>query len=219
MNPRFTGQGPFDAAEWEPYLIAGMLNGTGQTSRDLLARVPVQAFTGALERCAWVALIAADAADSNLIGVLTADGIPVETILGWAQLDREGAFTTTAEREVLRAYNEQKLRAAAADFAARRIGPEELAAATAAAASDATGENVIVLPGGDVSITAAAEKVFSLIGRAHGLFYRGGRVHEIAGNADGTRRLDPISPAQFRSRLECYGRVFTWRAGKVGGKF
>lgn len=71
----------------------------------------------------------------------------------------------------------------------------------------------IVLPGGDVSITAAAEQIFGLIGAARMLFFRGGRAHAIAANPDGTRRLDPITPAQFRSRLEDFGKVCVRRTG------
>ena len=73
---------------------------------------------------------------------------------------------------------------------------------------------LIVLPSGDVSITAAAEQIFGLIGDDQGLFFRGGRVHEIAASfGEDARRLEPVSPAQFRSRIEDFGRVFTWRRG------
>ena len=74
-------------------------------------------------------------------------------------------------------------------------------------------DQFLILPGGEVSITDAAEKIFGLIADRRGLFYRGGRVHEIVVDANGTRRLDPISPAQFRSRLDAYGRPSAWRAG------
>jgi hypothetical protein len=76
----------------------------------------------------------------------------------------------------------------------------------------------IILPGGEVSILDAARQIFGLIGKARQLFYRGGRAHEIAGNADGSRRLEPITPTQFRSVVESYGKVFAWRTGGNGEK-
>ncbi len=84
--------------------------------------------------------------------------------------------------------------------------------------TEVNNDQLIILPSGDVSITSASENIFGRIGKVHGLFYRGGRVHEIAINSDGTKRLDPVTPAQFRSRLENYGRVFVWRAGADGEK-
>ena len=74
----------------------------------------------------------------------------------------------------------------------------------------------IILPGADHSITASAEELFQLIGKARDLFYRGGRVHEIAKNPDGSSRLVPVTPSRFRSLIEIYGRLFTWRAGANG---
>lgn len=74
-------------------------------------------------------------------------------------------------------------------------------------------QGIIILPGGEVSITEAATKIFALIGKKRTLFYRSGRPHEIAKNSDGSRRLEPITPTQFRSLLETYGNVFAWRVG------
>jgi len=76
----------------------------------------------------------------------------------------------------------------------------------------------IILPGGDVSITTAAEQIFGLIARSQQLFYRGGRVHEIAAADSGDKKLEPITPAQFRSIIETYGKVFVWRSGATGDK-
>ena len=74
----------------------------------------------------------------------------------------------------------------------------------------------IILPGGSVTITEAAGKIFTLIGKEQKLFIRGGRVHEIASTTTGVSNLEPITPSQFRSRLEYYGRLFTWRTGANG---
>jgi hypothetical protein len=83
-------------------------------------------------------------------------------------------------------------------------------------AAAATGDTMIILPGNDLSITQAAESIFSLIAREHRLFYRGGRVQEVVADADGTMRFSPLTPAQFRSRLEQYGSVHAWRVGEDG---
>ena len=72
---------------------------------------------------------------------------------------------------------------------------------------------IIILPGGDRSITTRAEEIFGLIAAAHGLFYRGGRVHEVSRDSAGNYRLLPVAPARFRSVLESYGRLFAWRSG------
>jgi hypothetical protein len=74
---------------------------------------------------------------------------------------------------------------------------------------------IITLPSGEISITESAEEIFGLIGKAKTLFYRGGRVHEII-EVQGQTVLSPVSPAQFRSRLEDYGRLFAWRKGDGG---
>ncbi len=206
------------ATQWETRLISAAINGVDGTARELLGRVPAAAFTGANERRAWTVLAGASTTSENPIGDLAAAGIPAETIVEWADLDRAGMFTATAEAQVLRAYRERTLRDVAADFAAGRISAEQFAAAAETASPMAKSETLIELPGGDVSIKAAAEKIFARIGNAHGLFYRGGRVHEIAANPDDKKRLDPITPAQFRSRLESYGRVCAWRTGTNGEK-
>jgi hypothetical protein len=75
-------------------------------------------------------------------------------------------------------------------------------------------DSMIVLPFGDVSITAAAQKIFPLIAAAKDLFYRGGMVHEIVDDR-GTddHKLSPVSATEFRSRLEKYGPIFVWRKG------
>jgi hypothetical protein len=78
-------------------------------------------------------------------------------------------------------------------------------------------DSMIVLPGCDVSISAAAQTIFPLIAARKELFYRGGMVHEIVEDrgTDG-HKLSPVSATQFRSRLEKYGRIFVWRKGAKG---
>ena len=79
-------------------------------------------------------------------------------------------------------------------------------------------ERTIILPGGDRSFIETAAELFSLIGKTKDLFYRGGRVHRIANNADGSQRLEPITPTQFRSIIETYGGIYAWRSGANGEK-
>jgi hypothetical protein len=106
------------------------------------------------------------------------------------------------------------------DFAAAVLDPAtaEIIPPPPSAPPPAAGGVFVILPGGDVSITAAAEQIFGLIGGARKLFFRGGRAHEIAANPDGTRRLEPITPTQFRSILETFGSVLVWRSGHDGEK-
>jgi hypothetical protein len=119
--------------------------------------------------------------------------------LAFAEIERIAAESTQLSRTTLHS--------AIRELNAGRNAP------TAQAARPLTGTPMIVLPSGDLSITAAAEQIFSLIGPSHTLFHRGGRVHEIVVNDDRTRRLRPLTPVQFRSRLEIYGTVFVWRSG------
>lgn len=91
--------------------------------------------------------------------------------------------------------------------------PKTSSAVTPEATSPEAPDIVLILPSGNVSITEAAGKIFSLIAKKKDLFYRGGKVHEIVQNPDGSNKLDPLSPSQFRSRLDNYGSVFVWRAG------
>ena len=74
----------------------------------------------------------------------------------------------------------------------------------------------ILLPSGEVSITDAARKIFGIIGKARNLFHRGGRVHQVVTDPDKSQRLEPVTPTQFRSLLETYGRLFAWRSGANG---
>ena len=78
----------------------------------------------------------------------------------------------------------------------------------------ASGDSMIILPSADVSITAAANKLFQKIAASETLFYRGGRVHEIIEEpGTGDHRLSPISSMKFRSQMENYGSLLVWRKG------
>jgi len=71
---------------------------------------------------------------------------------------------------------------------------------------------LLILPGASVTITEAADNIFSQIALTKNLFYRGGRVNEVVKDTDGTSRLEPLVPSQFRSRIEGYGTCVAWRS-------
>lgn len=64
-----------------------------------------------------------------------------------------------------------------------------------------------ILPSADVSITDAAQQIFTTIGPTHTLFIRERRVTELIQTEDGIHSLDLVTPDDFRSRLERYGRT------------
>ncbi len=102
--------------------------------------------------------------------------------------------------------DKQTLRAAVRDLQSRQV-------VESAAKKLAQSGTTIVLPGNETSITEAAVQIFTIIAPTQTLFYRGGRVHEVESAHDGTRRLRPVTPVQFRSRLESYGTLLAWRSG------
>ena len=82
--------------------------------------------------------------------------------------------------------------------------------------SDA-GSQIIILPGGKVSITECADQIFRRIAPAQTLFIRGGAIMERTTQDDGTISLALVKPAAFRSRIEGFGALFAWRSGSNGG--
>ena len=75
---------------------------------------------------------------------------------------------------------------------------------------------VIELPGGDVSITDCAGKLFRLIAPTKTLFVRGGAAVALHRRDDGLLALDILRPAAARSFFEKFGRLMVWRAGAKG---
>jgi len=78
--------------------------------------------------------------------------------------------------------------------------------------SETDSDNIIILPGGSVSITTCAEKIFRKLAPAHELFVRGGVVMELRQDDTGGLRLDILRPQAFRSRIEKRGMLVAWRA-------
>ncbi len=76
---------------------------------------------------------------------------------------------------------------------------------------------VIELPGGEVSISDCAGKLFGLIAPTKKLFMRGGAVVGLYRRDDGLLALDILRPAAARSFFEKFGRLMAWRAGAGGG--
>ena len=68
-----------------------------------------------------------------------------------------------------------------------------------AKANDANGLPEIVLPGGGVTISECAEKLFGLIAPTKKLFMRGGAVVTLVTRDDGLLALEILRPAAARS--------------------
>ena len=66
-------------------------------------------------------------------------------------------------------------------------------------ANDATGLPQVVLPSGEVTITACAEKLFGLVAPTKRLFVRGGAVVVLVTRDDGLEALEVLRPAAARS--------------------
>ena len=187
---------------------------------DLLARIPPAAFTGVNERRAWTVLIQAGSASDNPIGDLAAAGLPKDAILAWADLDRFGARTATAESEVMGAEDGRRA-SGRGGLRSREATAADLGTTLVQTAVGSRPDAHIILPGRHVSIMEAGRQIFTVVGKALRVFYRGGRVHEIVVNPDGTRCLDPISPAQFRKllgRIRQHIRVENWCERRAGSK-
>ena len=86
-----------------------------------------------------------------------------------------------------------------------------------AKANDANGLPEIVLPGGGVTISECAEKLFGLIAPTKKLFMRGGAVVTLVTRDDGLLALEILRPAAARSFIEKFGRLFAWRSGADSG--
>lgn len=64
--------------------------------------------------------------------------------------------------------------------------------------------DVFAVPGGNISISASAERIFSTIAPTYKMFMRETTVIELVGSA-GEREMTPVSPDRFCSLLEGYG--------------
>ena len=73
-------------------------------------------------------------------------------------------------------------------------------------------DRVWVLPNDHRTITHAAAQIFSEIAPTRTIFTRGGTVVEVVRSPDGAAELSPLTPDEFRSRLERYGpKLMAWR--------
>jgi hypothetical protein len=75
--------------------------------------------------------------------------------------------------------------------------------------------SVIVLPSGDVSISASAREIFQRVAPTETLFYRGGAIVEEV-EQDGVASLTVVKPEAFRSRIERHGTLMAWRKDGEG---
>lgn len=75
---------------------------------------------------------------------------------------------------------------------------------------------VIVLPSGDVTISASARDIFQRIGPTNTMFSRGGAVVELV-TIGGIEQFEAVKAEHFRSRIERYGLPVAWRFSKSTG--
>jgi hypothetical protein len=75
--------------------------------------------------------------------------------------------------------------------------------------------SIIVLPSGSVSISESARAIFERIGPSRTLFWRGGALVELV-TVDGVAALDIVRPDAFRTRVEKFGNLYTWRSDSKG---
>ena len=69
----------------------------------------------------------------------------------------------------------------------------------------------VILPSGDVTISACAEKLFNLIAPTKKLFVRGGAVMTLVKRDDGLLALEIMRPSAARSFFEKFARLMAWR--------
>src|SRR5437879_7884082 len=86
-----------------------------------------------------------------------------------------------------------------------------------AKANEANGLPQVILPSGDVTISACAEKLFRLIAPTKRIFVRGRAVFSLVSRDDGLFALEVLQPSAARSYFEKFARLFAWRAGADGG--
>jgi hypothetical protein len=72
----------------------------------------------------------------------------------------------------------------------------------------------VILPGGEVTITESAGKLFRLIAPAHRMFVRGGAVQILVMLDDELLALGILRPAAARSLFEKFARFRAWRPGE-----
>lgn len=90
-------------------------------------------------------------------------------------------------------------------------------ARTAADTGAAVEAQFIILPSNcGVTITVAAEQIFSRIAPRHEIFRRGGAAMRLVEIEHGKLTLDVLSPTSFRSLLEKFGTLMVWRSDREG---
>lgn len=79
-------------------------------------------------------------------------------------------------------------------------------------------ENYFFLPGGPITISTSAERIFSRIAAAKELFTHAQRVVEVISNGGSEPVLSEVTPPQFSSRIEKYGKVMACRTPEKKGE-
>lgn len=81
-----------------------------------------------------------------------------------------------------------------------------------------SGLPIVILPGGQESITSSAANLFQLMAPAHKHFSRGGRILSLSMNDEGFGVFEIVGPDQARSAFEKVANLVAWRKG-AHGKF
>lgn len=76
--------------------------------------------------------------------------------------------------------------------------------------------DIIVLPGGGVSITECGLELWPKIANTLNMFTRGNNVATVRITDNGTMEIEIVRPAAARSLLEKYGKFHAWRSGSEG---
>ena len=130
------------------------------------------------------------------------------------QLRRLG-LSSQALHDALRAENRSRCQPPLPDDEVRRIAEGIQRYPEGRVASNGPD---IILPSAGYNISESSRNLFQQIGRAESIFSRGGRVMEVLPQDDGTLGLGVLRPEQFRSRIERYGTVKSWKNGGPTGQ-
>jgi hypothetical protein len=78
--------------------------------------------------------------------------------------------------------------------------------------------DIIILPGGGVSITDCGHELFPKIAKTSTMFMRGNVPATVRTTDNGTIEIEILRPAAARSSFEKYGKFHKWVSGSEGGQ-
>lgn len=96
-----------------------------------------------------------------------------------------------------------------------KLFADDVASDKEIAVDAATIDGGIILPGGEITITASASALFKRIAPMLTLFVRGGAVQRVV-RRDDMLVLKILAPVDARSEFERHTQIWAWRAGRGG---